>query len=186
MRNAVTLLLLTPALFLDFGCGCNDGFVSSDCVVSGDLQVRASDGTTHDRVGLPADNLCAFSYYGRTTDQELVVVLSAPITTGAAARFVDLRLTVLDVPEGPSEIELDDTRATIDEWGDIQGHISIATLTRDRTNGPRFPLTTLHATLALSATNAAGETLTLSVTLDLRETYGTHDIMCPPGDGIGA
>ena len=92
---------------------------------------------------------------------------------------LDLPLTVRNVPLGPSEIELDDTRALIEGWSGLQGHLSISTLSEDCSHGSSYCLIELHATLALTAVGTDGSTLSLTAAVfDVQDTYSRQPTMC--------
>jgi hypothetical protein len=164
--------------------------------VSGEVQSQRAGGTIAGSGGLPASNPCVTSYYAHETDprlaRDLTVVLSfrvwsAADPTSAPPAFVDLRLTVHDVPEGASEIDLDDDRAEVEGWSGVGGHLSVSRLERDCSHGNLACVTTLDATFAVTATNTSGDSVTVGpATLELRERYVIQDVMCMPGDGIGA
>ena len=132
------------------------------------------------------------SYGGRTytggaqaasTPQDLNAGLTFEVRVNdgpAAGNAFDitLKLVVRDVPLGPSEIDLDDTRATIDGWSGLQGHMSITALSQDCSHGDKWCLLDLHATFSVSATGPGG-TLTLTgVALDALDTYSQWKVMC--------
>jgi hypothetical protein len=92
---------------------------------------------------------------------------------------VALILTIHDVALGPSETDLDDSRARIEGWTGLQGHVTIKTLSQDCSHGSHSCLLDLHATLTLSAHSSYGDTLSLTgATLDVSETYKRQKVMC--------
>ena len=56
---------------------------------------------------------------------------------------------------------------------------SIATLTQDCSHGSTSCLIALHATVTVAATNAFGDSISLTgATVDVSETYARQKIMC--------
>jgi hypothetical protein len=104
-------------------------------------------------------------------------------TTGDAAAddtvfAVPLNLMIRDVPVGPSEIDLDETRATLEGWPDLQGHLSITALSQDCSHGAHYCLVAVDATLSASARRDGAVLSVTGVTLTARGTYLRSKEMC--------
>jgi hypothetical protein len=187
---AVILCILLASVS---GCGdCYSSGVKTDCLLDGDVEGQSSDGTTYSnrQPGLAASCPTA-SFGGRSfgggvaagsSPQDLNVGLMFDTrvdTNPPSADSLTLKLTVRSVPLGPSEIDLDDTRATISGWSGLQGHISVTALSVDCSHGEFYCLLDLHATLAVSATSLDGRTLSLTgTTLDVHDSYWREKVMC--------
>ena len=190
MRPLAAAVVLPPLLSLLSACGdCTTGVVSTECRIAGNVQVQFPDGTTttNQAPGLDASCLPWSFQFGSRRDpiaapQDLVAGLRFEVirsTAPSSTELVDLELTIAEVPLGPSEIDLDDTRARLEGWSGLQGHMSITTLSQDCSNGRYNCLLELHATLAVSAVAADGGTLSLTeAALHVRDTYSRQATMC--------
>jgi len=193
MRTFAAVVRCVPLLSLLSGCGdCWHTEVDTRCDVAGHLEVTSAGGPTYDNQGLSA-SCPTLSFGGRSysggslpdsppQDLNMGLMFTARETTGSATVSstvaYTLKMVVRDVPPGPSEIDLDDARATLSGWSDLHGHVSISELSRDCSHGQDLCLLTLHATFAVSASSPDG-TLSLSgVTLDAQDEYVHVQTMC--------
>jgi hypothetical protein len=175
------------------GCGdCWSWQITSDCQVTGTVVERFVDGRTYDNQSQGLEAVCpAGASLGSASPVENVHdQATAPADLKAIPMFdlraadgstggVALILTIHDVALGPSEIDLDDTRARVEGWTGLQGHISITTLSQDCSHGSHSCALDLHATLNLSARSDYGDTLTVTGgKLDVTETYVRRQVMC--------
>ena len=115
-----------------------------------------------------------------TAPADLTVALRFGVLwSDGVASNVQLELVIHDVALGPAEIDLDDTRAQLAGWSGLQGHASIATLAQDCSHDKYSCLIALHGTVTLAATNAFGDSVSLTgATVDVSETYTRQKIMC--------
>ena len=163
MRHAAPAMLVL--LWVSPGCGpCWSSGVTADSHLTATVQGQLADGRTFDNrdPGLEAPDSRWSLQFGMPTSsnsppiafpQDMIVTM--PFVT----RFSDgenhpltVQLTVRQVPSGPSEIDLDDTRALVDGWGSVRGHLSITTLAQDCSHGNQDCLTEMHAGFSVSAT----------------------------------
>jgi hypothetical protein len=180
------LLLVSP------GCGdCWSSGITPDFRLTATLQGQLADGRTFDTqyTDLEAPNPSASVQFGMPAayhsrpiafPQEMIVTmpLVVRLSDGASDRL-SLQLTVREVPSGPSEIDLDDARALVDGWSNVRGHLGITKLSQDCSNGSQNCVIEMHGELSLSATNAAGDTFSMTgATFDLQETYYRVQITC--------
>jgi hypothetical protein len=170
------------------GCGdCWSDHITTDCQVAGTVQGQFSDGTTYAN-SAPGLGSCPSrpslgDPYGpgpATMPEDLITELSFDARRSIGdITLVDLKLTIHSVAPGSSEIDLDDTRAAIQGYSGLQGHISIAVLSQDCSHGSYSCLIELHATLTVSAVSSFGDSVSLTAaTLDVSETYARVKIMC--------
>jgi len=188
---------VAPVLFLT-GCSCHQEEIVTDCRVTGELTEQTAN-LTYVSTGLASDVTCfsdSFSFARRgelTAPRELKLAVrfhvreatrAAP--TDATFPFVGFELTVHDVPFGPSEIELDDTRAKIEGCNALHGHLGITALTPSCHDSLYCPID-LEGTLTFSAVSLAdGAVLDLTnASVNIHQTYVKRDVMCG-GDGVGA
>ena len=179
------------------GCGdCWSEGVATDCRIAGTLQGRFADGTdfSNQAPGLDATCLPRSFMFGSQRFaggreqvlglQDLVAGLRFDvrptfITDGSGTVRLDLPLTVRNAPLGPSEIDLDDSRALIEGWSGLQGHLSVITLSEDCSHGIYYCLIELHATLALTAVATDGSTVSLTAAMfDVQDTYSREPTAC--------
>jgi hypothetical protein len=179
-------------LGLSSGCGdCYSTGIAPDFHLTATVQGQLADGRTFDThyTDLEAPNSSASVQFGMpaayhslpiTFPQDMIVTMPLVVGLSDGSNYrLALQLTVRQVPSGPSEIDLDDTRAQVDGWSQVQGHLSMTTLSQDCSNGSHDCLIAMHGGLSLSATNAAGDTFSLTGgVLDLKETYYRVQIMC--------
>ena len=195
MRRSVAVVLGMTLLSLVAGCGdCLSSNVTTECQVTGTLQgaVFRRNDLQQSGPGLAA-SCPTVSYGGRTysggghpasSPQDLNVGLSfdARVDAGQLAAggavAVTLKLVVRDVPPGPSEIDLDDTRAAITGWSGLNGHLSITALSQDCSHGNDWCLLDLHATLSVAALGSDGTLALTGVALAAQDTYRSDKVMC--------
>jgi hypothetical protein len=183
-------VLLAAALLPSCG-DCWSGQITTTCAVTGAVSGVSADGTTYtNQAGGEASCPSAASLRDPSKTGGARDPITAPADLTVALRFgvlwsngvassVQLELVVHDVALGPSEIALDDARATLAGWSGLQGHASIATLSQDCSHGKYSCLIALHATVTLAATNAFGDSVSLTgATVDVSETYARQKIMC--------
>jgi hypothetical protein len=177
------------------GCGdCLNTHITTECQVTGDLQGEWADGTTYSNEGPGLEASCpTVSYGGRSysggghpvsspQDLDIGLTFDARVNAGQPAAggavVVTLKLVVRDVAPGPSEIDLDDTRATISGWSGLQGHLSIRAISQDCSHGDNYCLLALHATLSVSAGGSDGNLTLTGVALDALDAYRQDAVMC--------
>lgn len=188
-RLAVAIAIL---LWLPSGCECRDHGTTRSLEVTADVQGRLTDGRTFDNhepllaysnpgAGLAfgaANALASHAPIALPDDMTVDMPFLTHYADGGNHR-IDLRLTVRDVPAGPSEIDLDETRAALDGWSGLQGHLSITLLAQDCGHGAYDCWLQLHATLDMSALDAAGDAISMTgAMLDAKETYYDVPTMC--------
>jgi hypothetical protein len=190
MRRLAAIWFL---FLLSSGCECRNHGVRRDVALTANVQGRLADGGAFDNsdpglkssymgggsavFGTPAPS---YTHPRIAFPQDMTVEM--PFLTRLAtgeAHLVDLNLTVRQVSDGPSQIDLDDTRAALDGWSGVQGQVSVTTLAQDCSHGGDDCLIQLHATIELSATNAGGDTIRVTgATLDQEDTYFDEPTMC--------
>jgi len=195
MRPFTAIVRCVPLLSLLSGSGdCWNTFVTTRCSVAGDLEGTSAGGTSYDNHSPNQEASCpTVSFGGRgysggslpdSSPQDLNMGLmftaretTEPAPAGSQVAFT-LKMTVRDVPLGPSEIDLDDARATLSGWSDLHGHISISELSRDCSRGQDYCLLRLHATFAVSGTSPDSTLSLTGVTLDAQDGYERVMTMC--------
>jgi hypothetical protein len=188
---------VAPVLLLT-GCSCHKEDIVTDCQVTGQLTDQTAN-LTYVSTGLASDVICSsdsfsFARTGELTaprDLKLAVRFHVRDATRAAPTdgtfpFVQFKLTVRDVPFGPSEIELDDTRAEVEGCNGLHGHLGITSLTPNCHDSLYCPID-LQGTLSFSAVSLTdGSVLNLTnASVNIHQTYVKRDVMCG-GDGLGA
>jgi hypothetical protein len=197
MRTLAAVVRCVPLLSLLSGCGdCWSTFVTTRCSVAGDLEGTSADGTTYDNHSPRQEASCpTVSFGGRgysggarpassPQDLNIGLIFHAPATTDpsttTAGRAVDvtLKMTVRDVPLGASEIDLDDTRASLAGWSGLHGHISVSDLSQNCSRGQDYCLLAVHAMFSVSASGPDGTLSLTGVTLDAQDWYERVMTMC--------
>jgi hypothetical protein len=168
VQSAAAACLLAVSFVSGCGDCWGDGY-DTDCQIVGHLQ----DGSYDNQGPVPGQKCAARLGTWRE-------VVSAPQDLWIEVSFdaVMVALTVRDVPLGPSEIDLDDTRAAIEGWSGLQGHLSITAASQDCSNGNYECLLAMHATLSVSGNNRDGPASLTEATLDQRETFVRIKTMC--------
>ena len=187
------VVAVSVTLFWLSGCECRNHGGMTDFTLTANVQVQLADGRIFDNrdpglessyqggggvvFGTP-DPLRGDSRVAFPQDMTVTMPFLTRLTTGES-HSVDLTLIVRQVAAGPSQVDLDDTRAALDGWSGLHGHVSITTLTQDCSHGASDCIIELHATIELSATSAGGDTLGISgAMLDRQDTYFDVPAMC--------
>ena len=194
---AVIVVAATAAVLLLAGCSCHHEEIVTDCRVAGQLTDHQAD-VKYVSTGLPADVTCfsdSFSFVGSQTaaSRDLTFAVRFHVRDSNAASptdqtfpFVQFKMTVHDVPLGPSEIELDDTRAQVEGCTGLQGHLTIASLSQSCHDSIFCPID-LGATLTFAAVTTADRSMLslTAATVDVHQAYVKRDVT-RGGDGLGA